>query len=75
MLNYVIQRSPDILLLMGSHMAEAIKHCSLPVKTELILPKSHEEIARLLKMKLKPGDLLLLKGSRGMQMERIMAHL
>ena len=75
MLNYVIGKSPDILFLMGSYMLEARKRCSIPKQTEVILPKSHEEIARLLKKKLKPGDLLLLKGSRGMQMERVMAYL
>ncbi len=36
---------------------------------------SHEALANKLKQFLKPGDVILLKGSRGMQMEKVLAFL
>jgi len=36
---------------------------------------SHEELAKKLKDYLKPGDIILLKGSRGMQIEKVLAYL
>ena len=36
---------------------------------------SHEELAKKLKSYLKPGDAILIKGSRGMQMEKVLAFL
>jgi UDP-N-acetylmuramyl pentapeptide synthase len=35
----------------------------------------HEELAKKLKIYLKPGDTILLKGSRGMQMEKVLAYI
>jgi UDP-N-acetylmuramoyl-tripeptide--D-alanyl-D-alanine ligase len=36
---------------------------------------SHEELAKKLRQFIKPGDVILLKGSRGMQMEKVLAYL
>ena len=36
---------------------------------------THEELAKKLTQYLKSGDIILLKGSRGMQMERVLAYL
>jgi UDP-N-acetylmuramoyl-tripeptide--D-alanyl-D-alanine ligase len=36
---------------------------------------SHEDLAKKLKNFLKPGDIILIKGSRGMQMEKVLAYL
>jgi UDP-N-acetylmuramoyl-tripeptide--D-alanyl-D-alanine ligase len=37
--------------------------------------RSHEELAKELMEFLKPGDVILIKGSRGMQMEKVLAFL
>jgi len=37
--------------------------------------KSHSSLGEALKKFMKPGDIVLLKGSRGMQMEKILAYL
>ena len=36
---------------------------------------SHEEMAKSFKKFVKPRDVILLKGSRGMQMEKLLAYL
>ncbi len=35
--------------------------------------QTHEELAHMLKLRAKPGDVILFKGSRGMQMEKALA--
>jgi UDP-N-acetylmuramoyl-tripeptide--D-alanyl-D-alanine ligase len=56
----------------GSEMAAAAKQ----LKSDLIKTfGSHEELAATLKGKIKEGDIVLVKGSRGMEMERIIAYL
>ena len=37
--------------------------------------QTHEQLAKKLKRYLKKGDMLLLKGSRGMRMEKILGYL
>lgn len=39
----------------------------------VILGKTHEDIARKLRVQVKRGDWLLFKGSRGMRMEQVLA--
>lgn len=41
----------------------------------IVVARSHADIARRLRGHLKSGDWILLKGSRGMKMESILAHL
>jgi UDP-N-acetylmuramyl pentapeptide synthase len=36
---------------------------------------SHQELSWALKKFIEPGDIILLKGSRGMQMEKILSFL
>jgi UDP-N-acetylmuramyl pentapeptide synthase len=37
--------------------------------------ESHEELGEALREFMKPGDIILIKGSRGMQMEKVLASL
>jgi len=64
-----------ILLTRGElsrHMAEAARAGGM---TEVFECESHEAAAAKLKEILQPGDTILFKGSRGMQMEKIIALL
>jgi murE/murF fusion protein len=45
------------------------------MKTSAVFTGSHEEIVKDLKKRLKPGDWVLIKGSRGMKMEKIVSEL
>jgi UDP-N-acetylmuramoyl-tripeptide--D-alanyl-D-alanine ligase len=40
---------------------------------KVVIGKDHRDIARRLKSHVKRGDWLLIKGSRGMQMEKILS--
>jgi UDP-N-acetylmuramoyl-tripeptide--D-alanyl-D-alanine ligase len=42
---------------------------------QIIIGKDHAEIAARLRERLAPGDWLLVKGSRGMKMERVVETL
>jgi UDP-N-acetylmuramoyl-tripeptide--D-alanyl-D-alanine ligase len=44
-------------------------------KERVVVGKSHDEIARMLRRHLRKGDWLLLKGSRGMKMEAVLREL
>jgi len=74
-LKKVIQAKPGRLFLLGEHMIKALEHCKFPKTIDIQTGGTHESVADILRNDLKPGDLVLLKGSRGMQMERVMAHL
>lgn len=74
-LNELKEMKPDLLFLYGTLFKEALIRCEMPDSMVVAIGKSHEEIAGQLRKTLKPGDLLLLKGSRSMQMEKVMAHL
>jgi UDP-N-acetylmuramyl pentapeptide synthase len=53
---------------MGLYIAEAAKAAGL---SQVCSCDSHAEAGRMLKKILQPGDTILFKGSRGMQMEKI----
>jgi UDP-N-acetylmuramoyl-tripeptide--D-alanyl-D-alanine ligase len=64
----------DRLYLMGRR-AGAVKAGALlggMDRQNVVIAKHHRDIARLLKSHVKKGDWLLIKGSRGMQMEKIL---
>lgn len=67
----------DCLYLVGKlvkHVADGAMQAGMPVEV-IRLSNNHEEIARDMLENLTEGDLVLLKGSRGMQMEKIAALL
>ena len=52
----------------SSFISRAAKKCGM---NKTYHAQSHEEAARILQRLARPGDVILLKGSRGMQMEKI----
>jgi UDP-N-acetylmuramoyl-tripeptide--D-alanyl-D-alanine ligase len=65
----------DAIFTYGLACRKAIKHIKENGYTKAFSFDSHEELAKKLKQFLKPGDVILLKGSRGMHMEKVLAHL
>lgn len=59
----------------GTAMQNAMKSLQSTFKKALAIHTSKDEIALTLRSKLKNGDVLLLKGSRGMRMEEILEKL
>lgn len=67
----------DRLYLLGSE-ARLVREGALRGgmrEEQAIIGRSHREIARMLRREIEPGDLLLIKGSRGMEMEKIVEAL
>jgi UDP-N-acetylmuramoyl-tripeptide--D-alanyl-D-alanine ligase len=67
----------DALYLLGKLAAEVRKGAVLAgMRTEkIIIGKDHADLASQLRNRLKSGDWLLFKGSRGMRMERVLHEL
>jgi UDP-N-acetylmuramoyl-tripeptide--D-alanyl-D-alanine ligase len=67
----------DGLFLLGTHAAEvqAGAQGAGLARERIIVSTSHEELGAQLRAFLRPGDLLLLKGSRGAAMEEVLRHL
>lgn len=73
----VVARRADLLIALGSlagAIAEGARQAGMPEAQIRIVP-SHEEAVAVLQQLLRPGDRVLVKGSRGMRMERICASL
>jgi UDP-N-acetylmuramoyl-tripeptide--D-alanyl-D-alanine ligase len=67
----------DGLWLIGTHAARVragAEAAGLP-PARITVATTHEELAERLRTVCAPGDLLLLKGSRGAALERVLAHL
>jgi UDP-N-acetylmuramoyl-tripeptide--D-alanyl-D-alanine ligase len=67
----------DALYLLGKRASEVRKGAVLGgMRTEkIIIGKDHADLAGQLRNRLKSGDWLLFKGSRGMKMERVLHEL
>jgi UDP-N-acetylmuramoyl-tripeptide--D-alanyl-D-alanine ligase len=67
----------DGLFLLGTHAAEvrAGAQAAGLGQERIVVSTSHEELGAQLRGFLRPGDLLLLKGSRGAAMEEVLRHL
>jgi UDP-N-acetylmuramoyl-tripeptide--D-alanyl-D-alanine ligase len=70
-------RRTDLLILLGELAAETARGARQGglVADRIIRTGSHEEAVQLLRKLVRPGDRVLVKGSRGMKMERICAAL
>ena len=71
-----IARHPiDSLYLVGKQAGQVKRGALLGGirEEQVIIGKNHRAIARALRAQVKKGDWLLFKGSRGMQMERVIA--
>lgn len=60
------------LLVLGDNMVQAARSAVQPPSGRLSEFRNHKELAENLAARLKKGDLMLIKGSRGMQMEKIL---
>ncbi len=67
----ISERNVDALITLGKlskFMNKKAKHCGME---NLYHAESHKEAARFLKKIVSPGDVVLVKGSRGMRMEKV----
>ena len=65
----------SILLLMGDTMRKACLMLSPGLRERALLFDSHSAVSRYLTENIKSGDLVLVKGSRGMRMEKILEEI
>ncbi|MGH7830028.1 MAG: glutamate ligase domain-containing protein, partial [Candidatus Binatia bacterium] len=67
----------DLLYLLGDEAAHVQRGALLGgmSRDQVIIGKNHRELARKLAGRVKKGDWLLCKGSRGMRMEKVLAAL
>jgi UDP-N-acetylmuramoyl-tripeptide--D-alanyl-D-alanine ligase len=67
----------DGLFLIGTHAPDVrggAEAAGMPA-AQITIAATHEELAGVLRSRLRSGDLLLLKGSRGATMETVLVHL
>jgi len=69
------ERGVDVLFAYGEHACDIISGARNAGMTQAEAFDSHEAIADALVFSASPGDSILLKGSRGMRMERVAEHL
>ncbi|MGD9489236.1 MAG: UDP-N-acetylmuramoyl-tripeptide--D-alanyl-D-alanine ligase [Calditrichaceae bacterium] len=74
-LNYAVSKEPSAIFLMGDMMKSVIPEINKPGSTEIRFFDDHTELATSLARAINSGDIILIKGSRGMQMEKIIGNL
>jgi len=67
----VAELDPELAVFTGRESRAASEECSTALGDRCRWTKSPEEAARLVRGWMRPGDALLVKGSRGMRMERV----
>ncbi|AIS52711.1 UDP-N-acetylmuramoyl-tripeptide--D-alanyl-D-alanine ligase MurF [Thermoanaerobacter kivui] len=74
---FVLECGIDVLVTSGNfakYIAEEAKICGMN-SSNIFICKNNEEANKVLDSIIKEGDLILVKGSRGMKMEQIVHHL
>jgi len=72
---HLLEISVDAIFTLGERSTAAGEKIREKGYERVYTFNSHQELADNLKRYLKSGDVILLKGSRGMQMEKVLAHL
>lgn len=67
----VAELDPELAVFTGRESRAASEECSTALGDRCRWTKSPEEAARLVRAWARPGDAVLVKGSRGMRMERV----
>ncbi len=71
-LNSALQINPDTILIIGDSMTTAARSIKKSGHSGIVKFEDHQSLADYLRDRLQPGDLVLIKGSRGMAMEKIL---
>lgn len=74
-LQRALKENPEAVYIMGEKMEQAGHLLKAQDRSKIFAFNNHERLSKSLTKKLNKGDLLLLKGSRGMEMEKILAYL
>ncbi len=74
-LNYALKCKPDRIFLLGELMSDAMDELPATKRSKFVLAKNIKDLAEMIGQEISNGDILLIKGSRGMQMEKILAFL
>ncbi len=74
-LNRALELQPQGIFILGEKMLRTMRDLDDDAKKRVTPCKNHYELASLVAEKLHPGDILLLKASRGVQMEKVLAGL
>ena len=74
-LQQALKENPHEVYIMGRDMELALHFLNAEVASKIKVYNDHERLAKSLRRKLCKGDLILLKGSRGMEMEKVLSYL
>ncbi len=72
---FVAGQAPDFVVFVGEESRAASEVCRVRLGDHCRWTESPEEAAQTLRTRLNPGDSLLVKGSRGVRMENVIATL
>ena len=74
-LTEALDLQPVSICVMGSDFEKAAETMKDKTQTLILTFKDHEALSQRLRSELSDGDILLVKGSRGMTMEKVLQYL